>query len=364
MAQPEQTPANDQQMRSAERVSKVSINKFNGEHEAYFADKPGWGGIGKCVVGARTSDQVIKIANLGWNVEQQPLFTETLLSDGTTAKTKVETHQANIRGDNGELLGVVGKNWKPFQNTEAFSLIDSLASEGQVVYESAGALKGGKVVWMLAKMNSENHKISVRGDEHHRYLMCYLGHDGSTSINILPTDIRAECWNSVQAAVNTAKTTFRIHHNARDFQHRVNTLRDTIVCYNKGFDELMEVYEALCGVSVQPYHIETFFSKFAPLLVTPVDATDELAEAIRTKNVRSENLRTKILSNWDTEQTCKTRAANGNLYGLYNAVTHYYDHVKGSRSGETRFENALMGYNCKRKMDALNIFKDELLAVS
>jgi len=341
---------------------EISVNSITGKEEAYYADKPAWHGLGTVVDGARTSEEVINLAGLNWRVEQKPLFHENLLSDGSVVKTEIDSHQANVRGDTGDLLGVVGKNWKPLQNAAAFEFMDSLVDDGTVKYEAAGALKGGKLVWILARMNPDFDK-QVKGDEFHRYAFLYMGHDGLKAINYIPTNTRVVCWNTAEYAEQAARNVLKIQHNAKNLEQRIDMARDTILASHKGLDEMITCYEALTEISDSEANIEKFMQAWLPVVEVPVDATELLIEEARKKNLRTENLREKIIETYVTDETCRTKAAVGNMYGVYNAVTRYYDHTKRSASRETRFENAMIGYNAKKKRDALEAMKTEFLAV-
>ncbi|MCQ6468434.1 DUF932 domain-containing protein, partial [Vibrio parahaemolyticus] len=63
----------------------------------------------------------------------------------------IEGKFATVRKDTGAPLGVVGNVYQPLQNKEAFSFLDTILGQGQAQIETVGALKGGKVVWAMAK---------------------------------------------------------------------------------------------------------------------------------------------------------------------------------------------------------------------
>ena len=85
-------------------------------------------------------------AGLDWRVSSSNLY----LSDGSP----VPGVKANIRSTVNKVFGIVGPDYKIVQNAEAFSFMDQLLGEG-VTYETAGALKGGRRVWVLAHIPGE-----------------------------------------------------------------------------------------------------------------------------------------------------------------------------------------------------------------
>jgi phage/plasmid-like protein (TIGR03299 family) len=95
-------------------------------------------------------------------------------------------------------LGVVSDRYKIVQNTDAFNFLDSLLQDGVIRYESAGALKGGRVVWALARMPSQDE--IAPGDVSRRYILFSTTHDGSGSVHALPTSVRVVCANTLRIA--------------------------------------------------------------------------------------------------------------------------------------------------------------------
>ena len=63
--------------------------------------------------------------------------------------TKISNYKANVRSSDGKVLGVVSDRYKIVQNAR-LEFTDSLIG-GEVRYETAGSLNGGKKIWLLAK---------------------------------------------------------------------------------------------------------------------------------------------------------------------------------------------------------------------
>ena len=106
-----------------------------------------WSKFGTKLVDAKTSIDALQQAGLHWKVAQSPV--QWMEVDGTLHSS--DWKQVNYREDTGDLLGVVGSGYTVVQNEEAFAFSDLLCYEG-VQYEQAGSVKGGRQVWMLAKM--------------------------------------------------------------------------------------------------------------------------------------------------------------------------------------------------------------------
>ena len=145
--------------------------------------QPAWHGLGTVLHDAATSADALKRAKLSWNVAQSPV--QWMESDGTLRVT--DSYMCNYRDDNGTLLGIVGRGYTVVQNTDAFEFADHLIGEG-VQYEYVGSNKGGKRVWLLAKMPER----TILNDAYAPYLLFANGHDGNTAINVCMTPMLCE----------------------------------------------------------------------------------------------------------------------------------------------------------------------------
>lgn len=161
-----------------------------------------WHGLGTVVDEAPNSAMAIKLARLDWEVKQASFS----YFDGEKNRA-VPGMKVNYRSDNGDSLGVVSDWYNVVQNREAFEFADHLIGEG-VRYETAGSIKGGKQVWMLARMPEQN----ILGDEVFPYLLFASGHDGKTAVQVCMTPIRVVCNNTLNFALNSAVRKWSLSH--------------------------------------------------------------------------------------------------------------------------------------------------------
>ena len=80
-----------------------------------------WHGLGTQVEGAPDSREALIAAGLDWDVVQRPVFTQ----DGV----KVSGYFANVRQQDGSILGVVTSRYKVVQNRDAFAFTDDKMRE-------------------------------------------------------------------------------------------------------------------------------------------------------------------------------------------------------------------------------------------
>ena len=114
----------------------------NVETMMYVREKP-WHGLGTMVEEAPTSAVALRLAGLDRTVDRKSIQ--------VCGGRKVDNFFANVRSSDGAVLGVVSDRYKVVQNVDAFAFTDSLI-EGEVRYETAGSLMGGRKIWLLAKL--------------------------------------------------------------------------------------------------------------------------------------------------------------------------------------------------------------------
>ena len=164
----------------------------NVETMFYVREKP-WHGLGTKVMEAPTSKDALILAGLDWKVQQKPIFTES--------NQLIPGYKANVRDIDNKALGVVSDKYKVIQHDEAFAFTDALLGEG-VRYETAGSLKGGKTVWMLARLPQE---YIIGGEQICPYLVFSNTHDGSGAVKVAMTPIRVVCSNTLNLCLSSAK---------------------------------------------------------------------------------------------------------------------------------------------------------------
>ena len=149
----------------------------NVETMFYVRKKP-WHGLGTEVKEAPTSADALIYAGLDWEVVQEDVY--------TGHGSPIPGYKVNLRSSDGSALGIVSDRYKVVQNEDAFRFTDDLLGAG-VTYETAGALQGGRKVWMLARMP---HRYIIAGDEIAPYLVVMNSHDGSSGIKVAMTPVR------------------------------------------------------------------------------------------------------------------------------------------------------------------------------
>ena len=163
------------------------------ETMAYAGQVP-WHGLGVPVSNDLTPVQMMQKAELDWKVREVESFIEF---DGK----KMPTGQKSlVRETDGKILTNVGENWKSVQNEQAFEFFHEYVMAGDMEMHTAGSLKGGQMVWALAKINSS--MDFFKGDQVDSYLLFSNPHQYGKTIDIRFTPIRVVCNNTLTLSLD------------------------------------------------------------------------------------------------------------------------------------------------------------------
>jgi phage/plasmid-like protein (TIGR03299 family) len=281
-----------------------------------------WHHIGDAFKTAPTLVQAATHPTLAWDVEQQPLF---------TTRGQKSDMVANVRETDGALLGTVGPKTPVYQNSSAFDWFAPFIDDGTATIECVGSLRGGKRVFILAKLapNSADTEYVTADDKVGRYILLTNAHDGTASIQAGLTLIRVVCSNTLAAALKAgAAEIVSVRHSAQMIA-RLETVRDAIESARQSSDAVMERYRAMRDIKV------TKRSQVDAYLAQVFGAE----ERKRQEKAAKSNKRSK-LANTIEQLMCEgvgtdLPGVKGTAWGLYNALTEYTTHIVG-RGGSDR----------------------------
>ena len=303
------------------------------ETMAYAGEVP-WHKLGVPVSNDLTPVQMMDKAGLNWNVREVESFIEF---DGK----RIATGQKSlVRETDGKILTNVGADWNPVQNETAFEFFNEFVMSGEMEMHTAGSLKGGQMVWALAKVGES---FELFGDDKiDSYLLFSNPHQYGKSIDVRFTPIRVVCNNTLTFSLSSKKD------NSVKVGHRTQ------------FDP-ESVKESL-GVAKSQLNT---YKDMAEFLGSKRFTTDSLIEYYNTvfprtadKRVQGKALSVETLSRnaklaYDVlEQQPGSKYAEGSWWQAFNSVTYITDHVQG-RNADNRLYSSWYGPNQSRKANAL-----------
>jgi len=327
-------------------MSDYVTKRADQSREAAFAFKPPWWDMGyKVSDHLMNSEEMMKAAQIDWSVEQHPIYIHRVVENADGTKNVV--HQqipglANVRADNHFHLGNVSEKYKVVQNKEAFDFVDQLHMDGIIKYESAGSLKGGKFVWVLAKMPQEFEVVA--GDKLEQYILFTTAHDGSRAVRVMPTSVRVVCWNTLSLATANESKGLSIRHKGNIFDKLADAKKCIMTAQGK-FNEFHDNAQKLTTVKFDIKQLQAM--------------TELLFPREKGKNdTRRAKARASIMAAF-TDDPQNIDGVRGTAWAAFNAITQYVDHnsgYKGSNTeakAEARMDSVLFGANSRLKSNAL-----------
>ncbi len=324
----------------------------NGETEmAYYGETP-WHGLGQRLENVATGPEMLQAAKLDWTVSKRPLFT-THRPQLKGSLYQFAGWSAITRDDNDHVVGVVGDDYEPFQNAEVFDFLDALVGEASAMYHTAGSLGGGSRVWALAKLPGQ--LVILPDDAADKFLLGWSAHDGSTALTCKFTTVRVVCQNTLTAAIQESGTTWQVKvRHTKGIHSHVEEARRVLQISLQYFEVLGYKLRALTAKQITEQVQAEYFNR-----VLPITVNTEGEESSRMKNIH-----TALGSLADHGVGTDIPGVRGTLWGAYNAVTEWVDHVrvckKGGELREGWAEAALFGSGAHVKQRAL----DEALALA
>lgn len=266
-----------------------------------------WHGLGTIVQEAPTSADALRLAGLDWEVKQNPVFTESGF--------EIPNYKANVRSSDNTVLGIVTDRYKVVQNHEAFAFTDSIIDTGEVFYETAGSLRNGKTIWLLAKMPEK----SILDDKFDPYLCFTNSHDGTGAVKVCCTPIRVVCNNTLNFALNTATRCWSTKHIG-DISSKLEEARYTLKMANKYMTKLDEEADRLANQKISEDEIAKILDELFPV--------NEDKDSDRKKN-NVEEAKNQIMICYMAPDIAKFI---GTKYGFLNAVSDWCGHATPARN--------------------------------
>ena len=297
-----------------------------------YAGETPWHGLGTYVGDKRLTyaEDALRLAGMDWKVEKFPVHTEVKhRKTGEMLKVTTMEHFVVVRNIDLKALGVVGTQYPPVQNAEAFSLLDSIAGpSGDVSFDTAGSLYGGRKVWILAKLDNLTFEAAP-GDPQHQYLLLLNSHDGSGTLKLFFTTVRVVCANTRAMALASRQGGINLRHTS-GIKDRIEDAQKALGLAVIEQTKYRELCEHLAGLSFNTRQAKEFLETLIP---DPKDA----------KPTRARNKRDRILGLFEGEGMGSTLpGVRGTAWGMLNAVTEYTSHHAG-KDREKRLNSAWFG---------------------
>lgn len=352
------TKTNDQidvvvaEMENSETITKTDTAAF-ATVVRNINEKP-WHGLGTFVDKAMTSAEAIKLAGLDYHVAKSQAYVNI-----KGKFTKIPEKYATVRTDNGAVLGgMVGARYQPVQNVEVFDFFDAIVGSNTAMFETAGALGAGEVIFVTAKLPS-NIVLKKNGKEDviEQYLFLKNSHDGSSAIICDFTPVRIVCNNTLQLALS-GKSTNRVYiKHTNNAQERLREAHKIMGMIDKSSKEISLAFNKMVNVKVTDQKLKEYIAG----VMSPRSEMISLADFDKFYSSKVIKLTDEIFEYAQSNVSQTIVTAEGTLFGAYNAITGYYQNMKEYDDINDKMGSLIMydgGTAKKRSEKAFNMAVD------
>jgi len=259
-----------------------------------------------------------------------------------------------MRTDTDQVLGLVGKDYKVVQNTDAFSFFDSIVGGDGIMYETAGTLgNAGERIFITAKLPDY---IKVGSDYLiEKYIFLTTSRDGSGSITAAFTPTRIVCNNTLNMALRNCTNTIKIRHTD-SAQDRLKEAHKVMGISNMLSSVLEEVFNQWAKVRITDSEVK----KLIQLAMVP---NKEVLRNIQTNNLDGlsscfNNICDTCYEYAQVNPTQQTDTTKGTLFGFYNTISGYFQNVRNYKSDEAKFKSIMYGTGLLRTQAAFDLCTD------
>ena len=310
-----------------------------------FANEVPWHGLGNRIDPSCSVDEMIVAAGLDWQVRQLPLFAQA--EDGELIKLPLR--RALVRDTDNKVLSVTGDVWKPFQNKDALEFFREYTEIGGAKLETAGSLRGGKIIWALASIQ-EGFTVS-KNDHVKGYILLTSPHEVGKAITVRTTTVRVVCANTMAMALGKDSAQYSQNH-LTNFDSAA--AKDAIGLAREQINQAHLDAKLLSKLKMSEFDNVRFLASFFMPTPEGMDNNAHVQSILADEQYASKTMKQVI----DSLRNAPGAITN-NAWGTLNAVTHWADHTAGSKS-DARLFNAWLGERSRLKLEV----RDSLLQLA
>ncbi len=305
----------------------------------FYVNEVPWHGLGVALENPPTVREAIAASRLDWRVGLRKVVTV----DGT----EVPGARATVRESDGRVLGCVGTCYTPLQNEEAFSFFDPFLAAGEATLETAGSLREGSRIWILARL-SRAPSVIAKDDEVNKYILLANSHDGSLCARVGFVPIRVVCANTLALATkDNASKLIRVRHE-KNIGRTLDQLRDVMNTANAQFEATAEQFRRLATTAI----VEDDLKRYVKMVFSPRASETPVADLLE-ESERKSPVFDAVKRLFETGRGNQLPAVRGTLWAAYNAVTEYVAHERGDDRAR-RVDGAWFGTGARLNQRALD----------
>jgi phage/plasmid-like protein (TIGR03299 family) len=274
--------------------------------------------LGADVSSLTNIDDILEAGDANWDAI--PIIPSAVYPDGSVQS--FDDQRTLVRSDNLFPLGAHKQGYVDIQNR----LVTEIALEAvglrpaDAAVKHAGVLGGGKVFFVNIDLGSLFIDPQGINDQIARCLTGFTSHDGTCKIMFVPEMIRLFCSNQLPAV--RRKSLFSAKHT-KNVMDKLGMARDALGIADAAKENFVKQAEAMLKIQSNNDTVKRIVEK----IWVPSPTMSDKAKTVHANRLG------KIISLYEGD-TC-SKAVGQNRWGVYQAITEYEDHGRGT-SAEKR----------------------------
>jgi phage/plasmid-related protein TIGR03299 len=304
--------------------------KVSNSDRLAFRHQAPWMQVGKQMTAGATTEEWVKDSGFDFSILSAPVRYSARGIERTMGNANVL-----YRSDNGVALSTVADKYKVVQPRTVLEFFREMSGKAGLEIESAGTLKGGAIYWALA--NTGDAFEPIKGDKHLSYVLLYSSANKSLATTAKFIAVRVFCYNTFANAFRRKSANeYRVNHSAVfdiAAQDRVRTHLG-LKTYAREWAELQARMTWIAERQLETDQAEAYFRLLlkterddrAEVIVASVDDSRAFIKDESKDDARMPRGLDMLMAAYNKAPG----AVPGTLYGAFNAVTYYVDHMRGT----------------------------------
>jgi phage/plasmid-like protein (TIGR03299 family) len=296
--------------------------------QGFSVREPMWHGLGEVLPEYPGREEAMRLAGHDFVVVERPVQVV-----GNHSAIEAEGWKALVKSGSTTILNVVKQSYGVVQNDTLWDIVDALVDQPNVKYETAGVLKEGAVLWVLALLD-EPYTVTGDNTQIYPYVCSSTTHDGSGACKAQATSIRVVCWNTYSAAAAQSKASGRefTFRHTKKVNERIEDAKLALSGVRASHEAFIQLSEELARVALRQDQVKLFIDNLIPM---PPEAL--ISERVM-HNVDSARASIQAVLNGPT--TADAHRQSG--YGCFQAGIEYLDHVRAAKTVQSKFGRSIL----------------------
>lgn len=317
----------------------MGVNLYNENNrkskDAVFKRFSMFDSVGLDISESETLDEALHGAGIDYKVKKVPIY----FGDGTEIQDSFATVK---EGEESRALGIVGKQYVPLNNEDAFSIAGELVDEGFAKYEVGGPSLGRKGIADYGKsfLVLKGDDFNIEDDVFNSFVVFNNSFDGTTGVQYKVVCQRLVCLNGMVRLLGDYKSQLYINiQHTKNAGDKISKAHDIILEYREKLLAIQKEAKEMIGIR---FTRQQFESEIIPLILEKKGMVENDKERERGKE-RVERVVKEIVDAYNADDT---QNYNNSAYKVILALSDFETHsepLRNTGNGQVYMNRVLKG---------------------